>query len=136
MSGDPFDPRYLDFDWPSYLHAASGERALVDYEDYLFFVQWQWRFKKSRNSHKGYLFRTVKVKIGASFQSVNQWLHVEIMKRTGIEPPSPLHTLVDHIDNDQLNCRRLNLRWATPSENAFSREHHKRMKAGLAPGLR
>lgn len=121
----PLDPRYLDFDWPSYIYAANTDhRALLDYEDYLFFIRWMWRFKPSRNqplSGKGYLFRTIKVKFGAHYQSVNQWLHIEIMKRTGVPPPTPAHTLVDHIDRDGMNCQRENLRWATPSDNAFNR---------------
>jgi len=48
---DSFDPNTLDLDWPSYLYSGNTtHRALLDYEDYLWFIQWQWRFKQSRNS--------------------------------------------------------------------------------------
>lgn len=87
MLFDSFNPNTLDLDWPSYLYSGNTEhRALLDYEDYLWFIRWQWRFKQSRNSPKGYLFRTVKVKVGSIWVSQNQWLHTAIMER--IEPPA------------------------------------------------
>ncbi len=117
---DDFDPNGLDLDWPSYLYAGNtAHRALVDYEDYLWFIQWQWRFKKSRNSHKGYLFRTVKVKVGSVWVSQNQWLHAAIMAR--IEPPPRPGMVPDHIDRDTMNNTRANLRWATLSQNRLNR---------------
>lgn len=48
------------------------------------------------------------------------YLHVEIMKRVSA-PPSKHHTLVDHRDGDEWNCRRYNLRWATISQNNKNR---------------
>jgi len=117
---DDFDPNRLDLDWPSYLYAGNTDhRALVDYEDYLWFIQWQWRFKKSRNSHKGYLFRTVKVKVGSVWVSQNQWLHAAIMAR--IEPPPRPGMVPDNIDRDTMNNTRTNLRWATLSQNRLNR---------------
>lgn len=123
---DWLDPRHLDFDWPCIISSSnSGHEALVDLEDRLYFCQWLWRFKPSRGyTDKGYLFRTIKVRAGDGYgpwESVNQWLHIEVMKRTGVPPPSPRHVLVDHIDRNGMNCRRDNLRWATPSENARNR---------------
>lgn len=123
MEVDPFDPRHLDFDWPCFISSSnSGHRARVDFEDYLHFSQWLWRYKPSRNGGEGALFRTVKVKVGASWVSKNEWLHVAVVVRQGVEPPSPEHTIVDHADSDHMNCLRENLRWATPSQNAFNRK--------------
>lgn len=120
MLRDPFDPNGLDLDWPSHLYSGNtAHRALLDFEDYLWFIQWQWRFKKSRNSHKGYLFRTVKVKVGAVWCSQNQWLHTAIMERVEL-PPHP-GMVVDHIDRDTMNNSRLNLRWATTTQNRLNR---------------
>lgn len=115
-----FDPNSLDLDWPSYLYSGNTDhRALVDFEDYLWFVQWQWRFKKSRNSHKGYLFRTVKVKVGGVWVSQNQWLHTAIMLRLEL-PPRP-GMVVDHRDRDTMHNARANLRWATTTQNRLNR---------------
>lgn len=117
---DDFDPNGLDLDWPSYIYSGNSDhRALLDFEDYLWFTQWQWRFKRSRNSHKGYLFRTVKVKVGSVWVSQNQWLHTAIMER--IEPPPRPSMVVDHIDRNTMNNTRLNLRWATLSQNRLNR---------------
>ena len=38
-------------------------------------------------------------------------------------PPTPAHE-VAHWDNDRLNCRVSNLRWATPAENQFDKHRH------------
>ena len=117
---DSFDPNTLDLDWPSYLYSGNTtHRALLDYEDYLWFIQWQWRFKQSRNSHKGYLFRTVKVKLGGVWCSQNQWLHTAIMER--VEPPPRPGLIVDHIDRDTMNNTRENFRWVTASQNRMNR---------------
>lgn len=96
--------------------------ALVDYEDWLFFCAWTWKFKPSKrqtmSSQNGYLYRPVWVKPTSTMIgfSTSAYLHVEIMKR--VEPPPTIfHTQVDHIDRDRMNCTRVNLKWATPSEN-------------------
>ena len=104
--------------------------ALVDAIDYQWVVQWQWSPKWSRGGRKVYLRRNVQETIadhgvcpetGMRIRTRTQrtlFLHTAIMGRMGIEPPTPLHTIVDHRDSDGLNCRRDNLRWATPSMNA------------------
>jgi hypothetical protein len=104
--------------------------AFVDAIDYQWAVQWIWSPKWSRGGRKFYLRRNVQEQLGPDYECPvtgrrlrnrvqrTLFLHVAIMKRTGIEPPSPEHTMVDHRDSDSLNCRRGNLRWATPSMNA------------------
>lgn len=46
------------------------------------------------------------------------WLHKEVLRRAGQVPPSPAHTIGDHKNGVRLDCRRGNLRWATPQMNA------------------
>ena len=96
--------------------------ALVDRDDYSWASQWRWSPKWSRGGKKFYLRRTTqkvfqelgfnehtglreRVRLQRTF-----FLHTGIMLRTGIQPPSPEHRLVDHIDGDAMNCQRHNLR--------------------------
>ena len=96
--------------------------AVVDEIDYHFFGQWLWSPKFSRDGRKFYLRRNVQIgsKLNGRVQQT-LFLHVAIMKATGIQPPSPLHVIVDHRDSDSMNCRRNNLRWATHSMNRMNR---------------
>lgn len=93
--------------------------ALVSPEDYQWAVQWRWSPKWSRGGRKVYLRRNVQVGTRENRIQTNLFLHRAIMiHRMKIEPPTPEHTIVDHVDGDGLNCQRNNLRWFTPSENA------------------
>lgn len=116
--------------------------GVVDEEDYHFLVQWKWGWtqpnspnaKRLRSDGKRYLFRRLEIQIPSPYKAggtyVNPetgWevrhrkprlqqtlrMHTVIMLRTGITPPSPDHTIPDHIDGDERNYRRTNLRWAT-----------------------
>lgn len=90
--------------------------AVVDEEDYHFFIKWLWNPKICRYG-KIYLRRTHYFGEGRGGRQVTFYLHIEIMKRTGILQPSPLHNIVDHRNGHELDCRRRNLRWATPRMN-------------------
>lgn len=98
--------------------------AVVDEEDYHFLVKYRWcpNVKKSRRNPlktKTYLRRSIgENQDGQRLRTFSVYLHIEIMKRTGILPPSPAHIITDHRDGDTMNCRRSNLRWATHSMNS------------------
>jgi len=96
--------------------------AVVDPQD-TFFTKWKWHINvphNKRNGKKKY-FRRSRSRGGVYKSPL--YLHVEIMKRTGIEPPTKKHKLVDHIDGNEWNCRRSNLRWATHRENRHNINH-------------
>lgn len=106
--------------------------AMVDEEDYQWALRWLWSPKWSKNKKNVYLRRNVQTthgeadrdqQTGKRVQIRTQqtlFLHIAIMRRTGIEPPSPLHIIVDHRNSDGLDCRRRNLRWATHSMNSLN----------------
>lgn len=45
------------------------------------------------------------------------FLHVEVMRLTKKRRPSPVHTMVHHMDGDEWNCTEDNLRYVTPAQN-------------------
>lgn len=95
------------------LDGRRGIFALVDPVDYDWATQWNWRAQPSRSVHKLYASRTTRI----NCKAVRLYLHKEILKRFSL-PPSAAHCIGDHMNGDSLDCRRENLRWATPSENA------------------
>lgn len=107
--------------------------ALVDYEDYQELSKYRWSPKWSRGGKIFYLRRTVEESWAPSFFCEHEgrrirhrtqrtlFLHAAVMDLSGVPKPSPEHTMVDHIDRDSMNCRRENLRWATPKMNARNR---------------
>lgn len=97
--------------------------CVVDEIDYQFAIRHSWCLKTCRYN-LSYFRRAVSTYVGAGVRGPNLtvYLHVEIMKRTGIEPPLPGFTRVDHRDGDTFNNRRKNLRWATPRMNALNKK--------------
>lgn len=104
-----------------YADESLQQFAIVDAQDYSWAVQWKWHINKphpNRTGKKQYLRRSVS---NGRRYFAPIYLHVEIMKRIGILPDSEFHTLVDHLDGDEFNCRRNNLLWSTPLENRLNR---------------
>ena len=100
-----------------YLDDNASRYVVVDEIDYHWAIQWRWSVKPDKHRKKFYAVRTLTGRENGKRRDVCLFLHVEIMKRTGILPPSPAHKITDHKNGDEFNCRRHNLRWATPSMN-------------------
>jgi hypothetical protein len=105
-----------------YLDDRAERYAVVDDDDYQYFVRWRWapKFSKGR-LRKCYAYRTKTERSQGSKRTSSLYLHVEILKRSGVARPSAYHIIGDHRDGDSLNCRKANLRWATSSQNRRNR---------------
>lgn len=121
---DFLDPNTWDFS-PQvcrvYLDARASSFVLVDEEDYLWAIQWKWHINKPHPRRLGKKQYAVRSQGRGGNYQPRLYLHVEIMKRTGILPLTELHRLVDHKDGNEFNCCRINLRWATPRMNRLNR---------------
>lgn len=122
LEAEPFGLEQALLTHEAYEHRIYGNNqasiwAVVDAIDYDFLVRNCWSVLRRPRAGL-YLRRAVGIWAnGQRLRTCTQYLHIEVMKRTGIEPPSDAHTIVDHRNGDTLNCRRLNLRWATPRQN-------------------
>lgn len=99
----PYLPFYVD-----------GERPIViDEEDFLWASQWRWGWNPSKNKKKLYVRRT------STYQGryISIYLHKMICMRAWGPPPTPSHIIADHRNGNELDCRRVNLGWETPSGN-------------------
>jgi hypothetical protein len=127
---DTFDPNTWSLDSGHECRIYADDRAqqwaVVDEIDYQYLIQWKWSIKFSRHGRKFYLRRSTQSGSGELVRIRHTlFLHTAIMLRTGIEPPTPFHVLVDHRDGDGLNCRRENICWQTHSGNRRNTENYR-----------
>lgn len=90
--------------------------AIVDYDLYPVLVQWKWHANPDGRSNTCYAVRKVRLASG-KVQTI--YLHRWIMEMSCL-PLGP-RLVVDHINRNTLDNRRVNLRWATLSENGRNR---------------
>lgn len=111
---DMFDPNTWANPPPCriYLDKHCEIAVLVDAIDYWVFCRWCWQAKGSRRSDNIYACRTA---AGPAHRSI--YLHVEVLRNSDVLPPTNQHVIADHRNGDTLDCRRVNLRWATRSQN-------------------
>jgi hypothetical protein len=83
----------------------SNKLVAVDIADHSFLMQWEWRL-----SSNGYAIRTI---------SFNGKQYKRSLHRIVADAPEDI--FVDHRDRNRLNCRRANLRLATPKQNSLNR---------------
>jgi hypothetical protein len=98
--------------------------AQVDEIDYDWAKQWLWgycfsKLRKNYGLEKSYAKRVYRPD-GAKGVRQTIFLHKAILVRSLGPPPDQYHTIGDHRDGNSLNCRRYNLRWATPSMNRLN----------------
>lgn len=122
LTPDPWNPNLIDFNLDTHEHriyssSNSELYAVVDYDDWLHFSKWSWKPGVSLRG-KVYLRRSGSFRVNGTRVSPSIYLHIEIQKRKGVEPPSTEHRIVDHRNGFSLDCRKSNLRWATRSMNA------------------
>ena len=106
---DIFDPRGWDVPVPwrlVYLDNRAARFALVDRDDWPLVSGSMWRANVDTRG-KAYARR-----------SDGKYLHRVLMQDT--PPPNEQHCIVDHKNGNGLDCRRINLRWATPEQNALN----------------
>lgn len=123
MIPDMWDPNNWDLTERVYkilLTPRLTYEVTVDYVDYAFFTTFLWQakvFKRhARRKQMIYAYRSTYDRERKS-RGKSLYLHIEIMKRMGVEQPTPEHKLVDHIDGNTFNCKRDNLQWATYAMN-------------------
>lgn len=101
-----------------YCDAGLLNYAIVDDMDYWWACRWCWQtIKSSKRGKKHYASRSSGLGERQHRKWTRLYLHIEIMKRTGIAPPTISHRLVHHINGNERDCRRINLEWATTKSN-------------------
>jgi hypothetical protein len=93
-----------------YLDRHLSTWATVDAADAQELREWTWRVSQG---FKRKPYARGVVRIGGRPRDV--YMHRWLMATT--PPPSPEHTMVDHLNGNGLDNRRQNLRWVTPAEN-------------------
>lgn len=107
------DPPQPPNDQIRYIALTRGKFAIVDAEDYERFGRFKW-FASGPEKYP-YAVRAIYFKGG---EKITLYLHREIIIASGGEAAKNGRILVDHINGNVLDDRKVNLRWATKSENA------------------
>lgn len=124
VSNDPgfdmFDPRTWSDDLPYlpiWIDPELNLFTVVDRIDYDWAIGHLWQYNFNGRGKKIYCKRSVRV----GEIVTTQYLHKAILLK--MSPQKDSQHMGDHINGNSLDNRRINLRWATPSENARNRKH-------------
>jgi hypothetical protein len=86
---DPNTWRPVPHEFRIWLDDQEHRYAVLDEEDYLWAVQWRWSAKLDKHGRKFYAFRNLTERRGGIKNQTSLYLHVAILKRTGLLPPTP-----------------------------------------------
>jgi hypothetical protein len=103
---------------------TQGKEALVDDCDYEFLMQWKWQFHQERDRRTGYAAR--RHETGGKCHRV--YMHRLIAARSGLMVDGKQ---IDHVDGDELNNCRSNLRTSTTSQNLANCRVHRNNTSGF-----
>lgn len=92
----------------------TGKIAIVDDEDWDRVRGYSWRYFKAKRKNKKAIHEYAR----AQTEKGRVFLHRFILD-------APKGSLVDHVNGDGLNCRRLNMRLGTHSDNLRNRRKYK-----------
>ena len=99
---------------------TQGKVAIVDDEDYEYLMQWKWHL-----SCNGYARRSVDFyKQNGKRSGYSVFMHRQLIS-------APIQFKVDHINNNRLDNRRLNIRLCTDRQNSYNSKARKNNKSGF-----
>lgn len=96
--------------------------VVVDAVDHAWLSQWVWSacWSKPRPGHKLKLYARRTFRLGGRLgKPIWIYLHKEVCRRAHGEAP-PGKPVGDHMDGNEIDCRRHNMRWASKSENRLN----------------
>lgn len=101
------------------IYLTQGQVATVDADLHEWLNQWKWYAQKASSTGRFYAVRKLR-------RNASMPMHRQIL---GMDSSDTL--FADHIDGDTLNNRRVNLRIATPSQNAQNQRVFRTNRLGL-----
>ena len=96
---------------------TQGKYAVVDKEDFEWLNSLKWQYDVHGYATRGYWIK------GGKGKTIKTYLHRFVMG-------NPKNKRIDHINRNKLDCRKVNLRIATHSENLMNRVAPKGNKSG------
>ncbi len=109
-----------------YLGSRNQYETLVDAKYHSELTKWKWTFKISSKRYSSHVYGRRCVWRGG--RKTTLLLSHEVLRLAGKERPSAVHT-ADHKNNNTLDDRAENLRWATKTTQS---RNQKRYKGGLS----
>lgn len=100
---------------------TQGKYALVDDSDYEWLSQWKWCYSQGRKNQDGYAVRKIWIKETQKTKTIR--MHRLILNLSRGE-------LIDHINGDTLDNRRINLRKCNYLQNGHNRKMSRRNTSG------